>query len=962
MLLRAFSPFVHVFAVGVLAAGASTAFAQSLKPSDDGFMWEGHHGRVLCRANGSFELVGTDGSTASFTFFQWHDKWIYERLDAGKVEGKGLIREADGSVRLAGLWGTTGEAPALRYEMVLRPNASGVSVALSARKTAPLTLMAGIWGVYSATRKAADERVVYASPWTHRPIGTAVSGPFAELLVGVPGGPALRLAGGEIATARSRVTDNQHGLECCFHRSDFGVEETAVIEIELGFGTVPSEFPGEIRPRQAKLALGRTAPLPETVPLYGGIEFSVSLDGTWDNPFDPDDVRLDAMVRTGSGKSYVQPGFFMVPHERVVQGKAEIMVPRGEGEWRIRLAATEVGELSCELRATDRSGTVSQPLPSVMVVQGKGRGFIRVSDIDPHYLRYENGDSFVPIGHNVPIYPSSGQLVDELIPKMAMAGENHNRWWMSERGLGLEWEAELGWYRQAQSAQMDHALELARNHGMVYMLCMDTHQDFRKQGWEANPFNATNGGPCKTVEEWFTTESVREVYRKRLRYTVARWAWHQNVFCWEFGNEFEGWADCRQSVIIDWHREMAPYLAEIDPYDHLITTSWWSKTGPESCWGIPEIDVVQTHCYTNNNGNVAEQVRDFCLHQWKAFRKPHVFGEFGIRSHESTADKDPKGWGLHNAFWAAVASGCNGVPMPWWHGNYIEPLDLYFHFTAIQRFVADLPFGRSPWRQIEVADIAFQKTPAKLPASDAVFTPRRGFEKRSVTTFRVQPDGGVSDGQALSNLLHGDGHKELRNPPVLVAAFPSAGVFGVRVGRVSNSGHLRIFLDDALALEREFACGEGHGKSWQHRPQWKLWESVYDEEITIDVPAGVHRIRLENHGRDWIEMRELRFSGCRLQTRPDLLCAALACDEVAILWVQNQKSSWFEHGRGEVKPARAARIALRGLPDGEYTVEWWETWEGNVARSETARAQDGLLQLRLAALPTDTAAKIRPKR
>ena len=31
--------------------------------------------------------------------------------------------------------------------------------------------------------------------------------------------------------------------------------------------------------------------------------------------------------------------------------------------------------------------------------------------------------------------------------------------------------------------------------------------------------------------------------------------------------------------------------------------------------------------------------------------------------------------------------------MPWWHENYIDPLNLYFHFTALAQFAKDLPLG-----------------------------------------------------------------------------------------------------------------------------------------------------------------------------------------------------------------------------------------------------------------------------
>ncbi len=189
-------------------------------------------------------------------------------------------------------------------------------------------------------------------------------------------------------------------------------------------------------------------------------------------------------------------------------------------------------------------------------------------------------------------------------------------------------------------------LDLAGELGLYYMMCMDTHQDFRERGWERNPVQRrATAARAKRPRDWFTNPTASELYKKRLRYTVARWGYSPHVLCWEFGNEFEGWADSPDEIKLPWHREMSDYLRSIDPFGHLITTSFWSNTGPEEFWELPNIDIVQTHCYTNDDGNVAEPVRRYCLHQWKRFAKPHIFGEFGIRSHSTHGRQGPQGLG-----------------------------------------------------------------------------------------------------------------------------------------------------------------------------------------------------------------------------------------------------------------------------------------------------------------------------
>ncbi|MGQ9729696.1 MAG: DUF5060 domain-containing protein [Candidatus Zipacnadales bacterium] len=709
-----------------------------------------------------------------------------------------------------------------------------------------------------------------------------------------------------------------------------------------------------------KLELRGVRQSASTVGLYEKLELAVDLSATYDNPYDPDDVALEALVTTPSGKTMRVPGFFMIKHERVVQDGAELMVPQGDGGWYVRLAPLELGRYTYVLRLRDRSGEIRGGEGVFEAVPGNSKGFIRQSKADPHYLAFDNGEGYLAIGHNLPIYHTTGQLGDEAMRRYAAAKENFNRWWMSSSGFGIEWLDKLGWYRQDVAARVDYILDLAEELGLYYMMCMDTHQDFREGGWLKNPFYTAHGGPCESPADWFTNETAKEFYRKRLRYIVARWAYSPHVLCWEFGNEFEGWADSSEEIKLRWHAEMSAYLAQIDPFDHPITTSFWSKTGPEEFWALPHLDIVQTHCYTNDNANVAEAIREYSLHQWTTFDKPHIFGEFGIRSHSTTADKDPEGWAIHNALWAGLFSFCAGLPMPWWHENYIDPLDLYFHFTAVANFTEGLPFGTARWEMLEYTDLEYADPNHKPETRDTEVIPLQRWGKPDHNEFILLPDGTVQEGRRPQDLLHGQGHQDLKNPPTFVVRYPHDGEFVVHVSTVSNSGLLRVWVDDQLALERDLPCGEGLGKQSVWREEWKLWETTYDEAIRVPIPAGEHHIRIENFGKDWVRVSSYVFTGCKVLDKPNVLVAGMKTDEVAVLWLQNRDSSWYNHaGNGEVGEVSAFRLTVRDLPRGQYQIEWWDTWKGELTRTSTVESDGERMTLELPALTTDVALKIR---
>ncbi len=963
-----------------------TAVAQSLETTDRGYVWQ-KNGEYIRFDRGRWSAGITGKGELNWHMFLWHDQWIYETLPGGKIE-KGPSLEADGNLVMEGTFSAREGSSPVKYVCRVAPGGEGLHVRCELRKTGPLKLVGGIFLHVSASRDALPpSQRVWLAPSAQ---GTLSSVPDAaanrvlleldrprSLCFDLPGYRAAESEGGKRAyTFRVNLVP-----------SDFEADQTAVAEYTVGFADMPEHFPGQIEPARDPLAIRSVTPKSARAAQYERVELEVDLGATYENPFDPDEVRLDAVFTSPSGRKLVVPGFFAVAHRREPAEGAEVMVPESEATpgngneaarqqgsqaaagvpkgagrsgWRVRFAPQELGNYRWHLQLRDRSGEITGGEGSLECVAGKRPGFIRTSKIDPHYLAFDNGEGYFAIGHNLPIYHTTGQLGDEAMRKFAAAKENFNRWWMSSSGFGIEWTDRLGWYRQDVAARIDMSLDQAAELGLYYMMCMDTHQDFRESGWERNPFNARNGGPCQTPREWFTDETARRHYRNRLRYTVARWGYSTHVLCWEFGNEMEGWADSPDEVKRPWHEEMSDYLRSIDPFGHLITTSFWSKTGPEEYWKLKSIDIVQTHCYTNDDGNTAEAVRSYCLHQWDRFSKPHIFGEFGIRSHSTTADKDPQGWALHNSLWAGLTSLSAGGPMPWWHENYIDPLDLYFHFTSLADFSRDLPLGTARWTMLRTTRPEYLDANRPPDTRDVVIATLSRWGKPEHAEFVVHPDGTIGDGRQPQQLLHGQSHQDIKNPPTFLVTYPAPGKFIVRVGRVSSSGLLKIWIDDQLKLEHELPCGEGLGKESVYRPQWKLWETTYDKDVQVDVPAGPHRIRVENFGRDWVTTTGYRFTGCQVLDRPNVLVCGMKSDLVSVLWIQNRESSWYNHGQKAVAPVDGFRLGVT-TADGSYDVEWWETWKGQTLRSEQIEARDGVLPLELPRLETDIALKIRKR-
>ncbi len=81
---------------------------------------------------------------------------------------------------------------------------------------------------------------------------------------------------------------------------------------------------------------------------------------------------------------------------------------------------------------------------------------------------------------------------------------------------------------------------------------------------------------------------------------------------------------------------------------------------------------------------------------------------------------------------------------------------------------------------------------------------------------------------------------------------------------------------------------------------------------------------------------------------------------MAVVWLQNRESCWYNHGQGgKVGQVEAFTLAISGLGDGRYRLEWWETWKGAPVRTEQVEAHDGRLTVAVPPLTTDAAVKIR---
>jgi len=756
------------------------------------------------------------------------------------------------------------------------------------------------------------------------------------------------------------------------------------IRFRLALEPVPAaEFNQRLRPAgtQTQPRLGDERPMrleilpleKDTVPRYGRIELALDLAATYTNPFDPEEIDVQAEVTAPSGRTFTVPAFFWCDYERELRGNQEVLKPVGEPGWRLRICPTEVGRYQVLVKAKDRTGTAQAGPVTLEAVPSEEPGFVRVSRDDPRYFAFDDGSPYFALGANVCWGGGRGTFdYDAWLPRYGAAGCNYFRVWLGpawttfalervgdpEEGLGV------GRFDLANAWRLDTVLDLAEQHGLYVMLCLDSYNELRYQKdgaypfWENTPHNAANGGPLAEPQEFWTDETMKRLYRNKLRYLVARYGARTHVLSWEFWNEVDiiSPAAYRPEEVRAWHAEMGNYLREIDPYDHLITTSFAGSGGRPEIDALPQIDYVQTHNYGSRDIAAA-------LSHWQRakdrYGKPHYVGEFGTDAGGGEAEVDPTGIALHNGLWATVMAGSAGTGMLWWWDNHIHPNNLYHHFAAVARFIARIDWPRAGFRPLDQPQLSFQEEPAEPVYVDLAleYLPAAWEESplNQPVTLTVARDGTVTNRDRLSGVLHGlVNHPTWHNPATFELDLAKETEFVVRVSGASGYGgaHLVVKLDGETVIDQDMPDTNPPGQHDTLRQ--------YNGDYPVTIPAGRHTVAVENTGKDWIFI-EYRLKGGIAHTAPLLRVLGLQNDRLALAWVQQPEHTWFRVGREKQTPHEVPPtvLTLRGFRAGTYRAEVWDTYEGVILDTQTLQAGDGIVRVKLSAVAADVAVKVR---
>lgn len=701
------------------------------------------------------------------------------------------------------------------------------------------------------------------------------------------------------------------------------------------------------------------------------VEIPFELAGDFKNPYDPTEIAIDALFTAPSGETLRVPAFYMQPYAQTCQENcgADRLEPSGQGGWRVRFSPTQSGEWSYRIEATTEAGTTTVREGRFTVAASETRGFVRVSP-NKRYFTFQNGESYFPIGQNL---GWSGENIGGMDTYLAWlddlhaSGANYARVFADTAWfIGLDWGRTPGDYNDDQAAawRMDTLLEAAHQRGIYLQVVLIWHRAFIQNSnipvvipsdmpradtgadFDGHSYNAINGGVLTSPAQFFQNTTVKNLLRQRLRYMVARWGYSPNIFAWELITDVDRLPGYDSQTHLDYINELADYVRELDPYPHLLTAG--------SSQALPELiandrfDFAQIHAYQRRPieeaGDQATTILTALYQTQQLAQKPLLLTEFSLNPwYEPTAD-DPNGIHLRDTIWAAAFSGAAGSGMSQWWDTYIAPQDLYGLYSPLVRFAAGVEWNVLELQPFQVGLVTQKEVPYEALRIDNFNRALRGVSPPD-TIYRLLADGAVPSTTSLSSYLYSvNGFNAIASRPqtfIVTPPMPTTLAIGIRDISPSGNANLVITLDDQPYTSLELTAGSKGAA------------------INIPLPAGDHRLVLDNTGDDWVELDYIEIPNYRAPLRAVGL--ADRTHGVALIWLQNRAATWQNAAAGIDPAVLHFRMDVPAMTPGVYRVEFWDADTGNILGEELhtlSGNQIGTLSIMLLPIRTHLAVKI----
>lgn len=383
----------------------------------------------------------------------------------------------------------------------------------------------------------------------------------------------------------------------------------------------------------------------------------------------------------------------------------------GYSHYRLRLTPEETGEYQSTI-VVEVDGVRIQSFEKNFVVSDASnedfKGFVRVDETNQRHFKFDNGESYIPVGQNVGWYTSRQRMhldYKSWFEQMGAVDMNYARVWMAPWGYSVFWDDLYNYdTRQTRMYSLDKTLEYADQHDIYIQLCLLNHGMFSAETNPMWPNDENNwyisrygSNPYSDIlissSLFFSQRTTKDLFKNQLKYIIARYGFSDSIMSFELFNEVD-WIETYTALHGNiWHSEMAEYIKSIDPNEHLITTSQITERFSSQKYQVfhdENIDFISIHRYGIYNHTT--YLPDYQTDCFNEFHKPVLYDEVGYQGWggEQQVESDPNNVSLHQELWAGAMGAGAGTAMNWWWDTWIDQYNYYDQYQGIATFTEDM--------------------------------------------------------------------------------------------------------------------------------------------------------------------------------------------------------------------------------------------------------------------------------
>jgi hypothetical protein len=455
----------------------------------------------------------------------------------------------------------------------------------------------------------------------------------------------------------------------------------------------------------------------DKVELYSKYEVAFQLPAKYSdssNPFDLDEINISVFFISPANKISIVNAFYYQNYSRTLIERKEMLVKHNEPVWMFRFTPDEIGQYKYYITLNCKKSQATSPFYYFDSIESINKGFIRTSGQN---FYYSNNELYFPKGMNIAWPSESGTYdYDFYFKKLNEKGMNFARIIMTPWSSGLEWSdttyssdyGGLGSYNLENAWKLDYILNLAQKYNISVLLSFDIYGELRNKSndsremlWESNPYNVKNKGFLKTPEEFFYNEKAMSLYKKRISYIISRYSYSTNILGWELWNEADLTDNYDAENVRKWHEYVFDYIKNVDPYNHLTTTSFADFENGKDIWSLNDVDFVHIHKYSSALVNDI----NYPINSAKVYSKPVLASEIGL-SNMNTESLSFNQQELYDAIWLSSFE-TSGSGISWWWEDYINDNKLFSNIVLSSNFFETIPINERTSCNLEYFDTCF---------------------------------------------------------------------------------------------------------------------------------------------------------------------------------------------------------------------------------------------------------------